>query len=617
MLVFLIRQKPRAKAMDPNGSVTHGRTEPCPRVGDPFLVAPSPGTAALLWIVLGLTLSTCEAQAKQAHQKDATEASSAEVAEPWFEPDPAALERWQEMRFGMFIHWGPVSLTGHEIGWSRGAQTPIDEYDQLYKRFNPTKFDADQWVAIAKSAGMRYIVLTTKHHDGFCLWDTKQTDYNIMHSPLGRDVTKELAEACRRGGIAFGTYHSVCDWYHPDFPLTSPGGKVRRKSSDIAAYRRYLRAQVTELITNYGPLHSMWFDVPQEFDRAEGLQNVRLCRTLQPDILVNNRAGGGCGDYDTPEQRVGGFDVQRPWETCMTIGRQWSWKPDDEIKTLSECLHTLIRTAGGDGNLLLNVGPKPSGEIEPQQVERLAEMGQWLSQYGQSIYGTRGGPFKPARHVVSTWKGHTVYLHVLAWPEKSLSLPPLPSTILRSRLLTGGELSVRQTAQGIEIQVPTSDRQAIDTIIALELDEPAIDIAALSMGNFSGSLTESKPARASNVFQNNARYAAAMAVDGDPLTRWATDASTGTCWLEVDLGKPSVFDRALIDECVEWGKRVAAFELQYHDGDKWKSFYIGQDIGLNRQVKFQPVTTRLVRLNITAGQGGPTINEFHLFAPAQ
>lgn len=340
--------------------------------------------------------------------------STGAESEPWLRPDPAALKRWQEMRFGMFIHWGPVSLTGEEIGWSRGAQTPIEEYDNLYKKFNPTRFNADQWVAVAKAAGMKYMVLTTKHHDGFCLWDTRQTDFNIMHSPFGRDVTKELAEACRRGGIAFGTYHSVCDWHHPDFPLTSPGGKVKRETSDIAAYRRYLRAQATELITKYGPLLTMWFDVPQEFDRAEGSENVRLCRGLQPDILVNNRAGGGCGDYGTPEQRVGGFDIERPWETCMTICRQWAWKPDDKMKTLSECLQTLIRTAGGDGNLLFNVGPMPTGEIEPRQVERLEEMGAWLAQYGRSIYGTRGGPFKPARHLVSTRKDNTIYLHILA-----------------------------------------------------------------------------------------------------------------------------------------------------------------------------------------------------------
>jgi len=573
------------------------------------IVRRMPAVCALLLIV-----PTLQAEEKPAAKGAEIPSPKQAEAEAWRKPDPAALKRWQDMRFGMFIHWGPVSLTGQEIGWSRGAPTPIEEYDNLYKKFNPTRFNADEWVAVAKAAGMKYMVLTTKHHDGFCLWDTRQTDYNIMRSPFGRDVTKELAEACRRGGVAFGTYHSICDWHHPDFPLTSPGGRVRRETSDIAAYRRYLRAQVTELIRNYGPLSTMWFDVPQEFDRTEGSENVRLCRALQPDILVNNRAGGGCGDYGTPEQRVGGFDIERPWETCMTICRQWSWKPDDKMKTLPECLQTLIRTVGGDGNLLFNVGPTATGEIEPRQVERLKEMGAWLAKYGESVYGTRGGPFKPAKHVVSTRKGRTIYLHILAWPEEMLTLPSLPAAIVKGSSLTGGEATVRQTEAGIEIAVPKSDRQEIDTIVALELDKPAADIAPIAVGSIGQSLAEGKKATASNVYQKNDHYAAAMAVDGDEETRWATDASTGPCWLEVDLGRPETFNRAMIDECVEWGVRVKAFELQSKDGEAWKTFYAGKGIGKRLEVKFEPVTARIVRLNITEGQGGPTIFEFQLFA---
>jgi len=538
-----------------------------------------------------------------------------EPAQPWLKPDPAALQRWQDMRFGMFIHWGPVSLTGYEIGWSRGAQTPTAEYDNLYKRFNPTKFNADQWVAVAKAAGMKYIVLTTKHHDGFCLFDTRHTDYNVMHSPFGRDVVKELAAACRRGGLAFGTYYSVCDWHHPDFPRTSPGGKVLREKSDIAAYRRYLRAQVAELIQNYGPLLTMWFDVPQEFDRTEGAENVRICRTLQPNILVNNRAGGGCGDYSTPEQRVGGFDMERPWETCMTICHQWSWRPEDKMKTLSQCLQTLVRTVAGDGNLLFNVGPTAAGEIEARQVERLGEMGAWLQRYGASIYGTRGGPFRPAKHVVSTRQGNTVYVHILAWPEDTLKLPALPAKILQTRVLTGGNAAAQQTAEGVEISVAKPDRQEIDTIVALTLDRPALELAPIKVTGIGESLTEHRPARASNVFQKNENYGAARAVDGEEETRWATDGATGPCWLEVDLGQPVTFDRALLDECVEYGVRVKAFELQCKEGNDWRTFHRGQGMGPNREVRFAPVTARIVRLNITEGRGGPTIREFQLFAP--
>lgn len=533
--------------------------------------------------------------------------------EPWLKPDPAALKRWQDMRFGMFIHWGPVAITGHEIGWSRGAQTKIEDYDNLYKQFNPAKFSADEWVAVAKAAGMKYIVLTTKHHDGFCLFDTKLSDYNIMNSPFKRDVTKELAEACRRQGIAFGTYHSVCDWYHPDFPLTSPGGKVKREKSDIEAYRKYLRGHVTELIRNYGPLAVMWFDVPQMFDKNEGSINVKLCRELQPDIIVNNRAGGGMGDYDTPEQRIGGFNMDRPWETCMTICRQWSWKPNDTMKTLPECLQTLIRTAGGDGNLLFNVGPTAEGIIEERQINRLKEMGAWLGKYGETVYATRGGPYKPAKHVVSTRKGNTIFLHILAWPEETLKLPVLPAKITKNTVLTGGTATINQLETGVEITIAKADRQEIDTIVALEIDRPAMEIAPIGVSSLGQSLTEGKKATASNIYQKNNTYAASRAVDGDEDTRWATDGGTKQCWLEVDLGKPQTFDRLAVSE---YDPRVRSFELQTKEGSEWKTFHKGTTMGKNFELRFGAVTAQHVRLNILDASDGPTIFEFQLFAPA-
>ena len=273
-------------------------------------------------------------------------------------PHDLRLAQWRAARFGMFIHWGPVSLTGTEISWSRGAGVPIDEYDNLYKRFNPVRFDAEAWVKTAKDAGMKYIVLTTKHHDGFCLWDTMQTDYNIMHSPFHRDVVKELAAACKRQGIRFGTYYSVTDWHHPKHPLGSPGGTTHKPTADLEGYTVYLKRQLAELIGNYGPLDSIWFDVAQCFDAARGQSVIDYARSLQPDILVNNRSGAA-GDYDTPEQTVGGFQDRRPWETCMTICNQWAWRPNDSMKSLKQCLQTLVSCVGGDGNLLFNVGLRP------------------------------------------------------------------------------------------------------------------------------------------------------------------------------------------------------------------------------------------------------------------
>jgi len=403
------------------------------------------------------------------------------AAEPaWPAAQPDAIKRWQDMRFGMFIHWGPVSLTAQEIGWSRGGKTPIAEYDSLYKKFNPEKFNADEWVAIAKSAGMKYMVLTTKHHDGFCLWNTKLTDYNIMNSPFKRDVVKELSAACKKQGMAFGAYYSVTDWYDPNWPVTSPAGKVKREKSDLDAYEKYLQGQITELITNYGPLVTIWNDVPAMY-KERGAATIKMVRQLQPDILINNRTGAG-GDYQTPEQHIGGFNDKQPWESCMTISahNHWAWGgASDGVKPLQTCIAMLVNCAGGDGNMLLNVGPTPLGDIAPEQVARLKEMGAWMEKYGVSVYGTRGGPWMPGKGMVSTRKDNTIYVHIMKWAGDTLTLPPISHKIVKSTALTGGTAEVKQDDAGVTLSVPAADRQEIDTIVALELDGPAADIAPI------------------------------------------------------------------------------------------------------------------------------------------
>ncbi len=522
-----------------------------------------------------------------------------------------AVEAWRALRFGMFIHWGPVSLKGTEIGWSRGAEVPIAEYDSLYRGFNPSDFDADEWVKIAKDAGMTYVVLTTKHHDGFCLWDTKQTTYSIMHSPFARDIVKELSEACRRQGIRFGAYYSICDWHHPDFPLGSPGGLTKKPDPDLDAYTEYLKKQVTELLTNYGPLHTVWFDVPQEFDTTRGRRVIEMVRSLQPDILMNDRCPGG-GDYHTREQNVGAFDMRHPWETCMTICTQWAWKPDDEMKTLTQCLQTLIRTAGGDGNLLFNVGPMPDGRIEGRQVGRLKEMGTWLARYGASIYGTRGGPFKPATYGVSTRRDSAIYIHLLDWTGGTLDLPAIPATIVRTSTLTGGTVTAKQTGSGIRISLPAGDTREIDNIVVLELDRPALEIEPVNVRTMSHSLAFGKKARSSNVYRGMTEYGADRALDDNEETRWATDTGTQQAWLEIDLGTVTTFSRAMIDEA--YAGRVQGFALEYKDGGAWKVFYRGETIGPRCSLTFNQVVARYVRLTVFNASNSPTITEFQLYA---
>lgn len=406
-------------------------------------------------------------------------------------PDPR-LDWWQDARFGMFIHWGPVSLKGTEIGWSRGREVPVEEYDQLYKTFNPEKFSAKDWVKIAKDAGMKYMVLTAKHHDGFCLWDTETTDYNIMNTPFGRDVVKELAEECEKEGIVFCTYYSILDWYHPDYNnFNTRGGPgyalPNGEKGNIKDYSKYLKSHMDELINNYGPLGIMWYDGEWEepWTHEMGLELYDYVRGLQDDIIINNRVDKGrkgmegitlsdkayAGDFDTPEQEIGKYQIDRPWESCITIAKQWAWKPNDELKSFEECIKTLVQTVGGDGNLLLNVGPMPNGEIEARQVERLQEIGDWLKENGDSVYGTRGGPFAPGKWGVSTSKEHLIYIHVLKPKGNKLKLPALDQKVKKASYFHGRELVFKQSVDGLTIGDIDFDASKVDNIIVLEVEK--------------------------------------------------------------------------------------------------------------------------------------------------
>ena len=416
--------------------------------------------------------------------------ASAQQSESAPPVDQDVLAQWQAMRFGMFIHWGPVSLKGTEIGWSRGREVPREEYDQLCTRFNPVDFDADAWVRIAKDAGMRYVVITSKHHDGFCIWDSPSTDYDMMATPFKRDILAELSAACKAGGLAFSTYHSILDWYQPDYNVNNaqggPGFALPPgESPSMDRYVAHMKDQLREIVTQYGPLQSMWFDGEWEdpWNKERGWDLMRYCRELDPHMLVNNRVGKGRqgmegvtkegypGDYDTPEQEVGAFNDVRPWETCMTICTQWAWKPADKLKSLEECIHTLVQTVGGDGNLLLNVGPMPNGQIEPRQVDRLREMGAWLKENGDSIYATRGGPFHPGEWGCSTHRGNMVYVHVLQWPKGELRLPALAAKVQSAALIDGSPAQCSQDEKGITLNVDKAHRSPIDTIVVLTLSE--------------------------------------------------------------------------------------------------------------------------------------------------
>ncbi len=572
-------------------------------------------TLTPLLIGLGISSSLFGLQAA-----DSTALSSAATPPPYAD----RLQWWAEGRFGMFIHWGPVSLKGTEISWSRANTNPkcpnrgvipAEVYDNLYREFNPTNFHAAEWVGVAKAAGAKYIVLTAKHCDGFLLWPSQASDYNISRTPFRRDVCAELATAARAAGLKIGWYFSPMDWRDPDF-----------RTERNPAFLGRMQAELRELLGNYGPIDLIWFDWDGHEPLYDQARTYGLVKELQPRAVINNRLDLGPGnsdrqilsaqaDYYTPEQHVGAYDDQRPWESCMTTSRrgQWAWGGvGDGVKSIEACLGMLIRCAGGDGNLLLNVGPTPTGEIAPEQANLLKEMGLWLAKYGESIYGTRGGPYRPGDYGVSTRKGNTIYLHVLEWTEETLRLPAIPARVVQGRVLGGGRAEIRQSPSSLEVFVPERDRQRLDTVVVLELDRPALRLPAVEVP-VAVSLTTNAKATASNTYQQRAEYGPDKAVDSNRETRWATDAGTRAAWLEVDLGKPMTFRRAVIRQAYPELQRVRKFAIEYQMGDEWRACYRGENPGAALSVGFDPVTAQRVRLNILEATDGPTIWEFQLY----
>ncbi len=398
----------------------------------------------------------------------------------------ARLKWWRQARFGMFIHWDMSSLAGTEISWSRKGSKPLDifndpagyvedpVYDHLYERFNPTKFDAKQWVKLAKDAGMKYIVFTAKHHGGFCMWDTKLTNYSIMSTAFHRDVVKELSDACHEAGMPFGLYYSPRDWHHPDYGI-----------GDDSKYLDYMTGQLKELLTNYGKIDCVWFD---SFGHGDSISYwhadkvLALVRELQPQAVINNRCNSFAnsvpelsGDFDTPEQRIGSYQIDRPWESCMCVvdapNGGWSYRTDGHVKPLDNCIRTLQGCATGDGNLLLDVGPDPTGIIPQDQVDRLIEVGAWLKKFGRSIYKTQGGPFANGEWGGSTFAGNRLYLHLFQPEKGALLLPALNAKLLHAASLSGGTVKCELKDNRISISL-IGYKSALDAVVELTFDRP-------------------------------------------------------------------------------------------------------------------------------------------------
>ena len=408
-----------------------------------------------------------------------------------------SIENWRDQKFGMFIHYGLYSVQGRGEWAMFIEQQDIDEYKKLANDITAENFDADKWAKIAKSAGMKYMVLTAKHHDGFSLWDSKSCmeNHTVMNSACKRDLIKEYTTACRENGLMVGLYYSPLDWRFPGF--FAP----RLYKTNAEALVKQTHDQIRELLTGYGKIDLLWFDGAEDFWVAQGLRlnllrrpedfrtNIQVedfwkakdldkfIRETQKGIICNDRIGDkSYGDYFAPEKKIGEYNVVDPWETCDTLTDDWGYHPGAKIRSLRNVLNLLVKVVCNGGNLLLNVAPRPDGSFEPNEIKRLEEVGAWLEKYGESIYGTRGGPISCGDFGGTTHKDNNLYFHVLDWNEDEILIPDVGSPKITS--LTGANLTVNKENGLIKISVSDKDKLEMDTIIKLTYQKPVKEIFA-------------------------------------------------------------------------------------------------------------------------------------------
>ena len=489
--------------------------------------------------------------------------------------DDERMAWWREARFGMFIHWGLYAVpagewNGKPVGgigeWimNRG-KIPLADYSKLVDQFNPVKYDAAEWVRIAKDAGMKYIVITSKHHDGFCLWDSKHTEYDIASTPYGKDLLKPLAEECRKQGLKMCFYHSIMDWQHKNYePL--PGWDKNRQGHEggYEKYVTYMKSQLKELVKDYGPLGVMWFDGEWEktWTHAHGIDLYDYVRSLQPDILINNRVDKGRrgmegmnkggefrGDFGTPEQQIPAKGVPGvDWESCMTMNHTWGFKKSDHgWKSSRDLIRKLIDIASKGGNFLLNVGPTGEGEIPGPSVERLAAMGRWMKVNGEAVYGTTASPFGKVSFGRVTAKPGKLYLHVFDWPQGgTFELAGMASPVKKAYLLASGQpLQAGVPKENVlQLQGPETVPEADATVIVVEYEGELKTVAYVPTARqgADGSLTL-MPDQVEILGEGPLRYEA----DKKCLGFW-TSKGNSVQWT-LNVTKPGTYNVVLTSAC--------------------------------------------------------------------
>ena len=399
-----------------------------------------------------------------------------------------ARKEFQDNKFGIFLHWGIYSMTARGEWYMNDRNIHRDEYAKLASGFYPSKFDAAQWVSAIKASGAKYITITSRHHDSFSMFDTGESDFNIVDAtPFKRDVLKELADECHKQGVKLHFYYSHLDWKREDYPLGKTGKGTGRPlgKENWQSYYRFMNNQLTELLTHYGPIGAIWFD--GVWDQADDFdwqleEQYALIHRLQPACLIGNnhhRTPYAGEDFqmferDLPGENKAGFSEGQevsvlPLETCETMNKTWGYNIEDQhYKSSRTLIQLLVRAAGKNANLLMNIGPQPNGELPAVAVQRMKEMGEWMNQYGETIYGTRGGDVAPQAWGVSTRKGNRLFIHVLDWQETTLRLPLKAKVKKAVQFMDGTALTFRQDKEGVLLTFPKVPTET-DYVIELTL----------------------------------------------------------------------------------------------------------------------------------------------------
>ncbi|MEO8614933.1 MAG: alpha-L-fucosidase [Luteolibacter sp.] len=528
----------------------------------------------------------------------------------------ARMAWWREAKFGLFIHWGVYSVPAGKYGdntsygeWIMNtAKIPVATYREFAAQFNPVKYNPELWAKTAKDAGMKYIVITSKHHDGFTLYPSAASKWNIADAtPYKKDLLGPLVSAAKAEKLKIGFYYSQSqDWNNPGGAKSGfkegEGWDDAHKGDYDAYLKNVAVPQVKEILTRY-PIDILWWDTPMSMTPQRAAPLAALTK-LRPGLIMNNRLGGGFGgDTETPEQFVPVTGYPGDWETCMTLNTHWGYNAyDHNWKSSTDLIRKLADICAKGGNLLLNVGPTAEGEFPPACIERLHDIGQWLRVNGDAIYGTSRSPFAYLPWGVATRKSSKLYLHVFDWPKDGKLIVPLDTEAKSATLLADGKkLSVKRADGKLVIEVPADSPDKSDSVIALELNgEPVVSPLPTEGAKVTASASTpgDKPANA---------------IDGTGNNRWRAPLTEKSAWLEVELKRATKIGAFGLDEPDVWPRMKQKFTLEFFADGAWKKIAEGNTDGHGVKKSLTPVTAQKFRLTMECDKGSPGVAELQLY----